>query len=296
MDGDNSNVRRLPMQEDEFVRILFDNAQRAEGESHDELAGRVFRRLQLRHAQLGQLEQLTRSHLVHADLTADASPVRLKMAAGVGEVESADSPTSLLHEGGSSAAAAALRAYHLAVTDLFVEKALSFLENEAETYRTKGIQANTIALYVFLGGVVAAFVYVLLPTDKHPTWPSLASTFIRSFTAYGMLVILAVGLRRYGRAMLDQGERLFERRHALRQGRLFVHLNDGFLTISEMEAAFNWNAVGSNAFSQMQTEDSAPFGAAFKEFVRQFPNLVKAGMQAIGRSGGRDEEDAGVVK
>jgi hypothetical protein len=107
--------------------------------------------------------------------------------------------------------------------------------------------------------------------------------FSRGFTAYGMAVLVAVMLWRYGKAMLDQCERIMERRHALRQGRLFVHLNDGHLDIDEMEKAFNWNQSQSNAFAHLKDDAQAPWGAVAKELARSVPELVKAGIRATAK-------------
>ena len=60
---------------------------------------------------------------------------------------------------------------------------------------------------------------------------------------------------RHGKANIDQAERLREKRHALRQGRLYVHLNDRRLNIDELDRAFKWNDHKDNAFSTMKGED-----------------------------------------
>lgn len=193
-----------------------------------------------------------------------------------------------------------LRDYHLAVTDLFVEKAIEYLDRQANRYRLWGITANIAALIVISAGAgfagmaylneaprqadpiavaVTKLAEAIAQTKGVSTGPSAFEffrTFLIGFTFFGMVVLLAVGLRRFGRAMLDQSERLAERRHALRQGRLFVHLNDGILTVDEMERIFNWNAAGANAFGSMQTEDQAPSGAVLRELAHQAPKMVEA--------------------
>ena len=233
----------------------------------------------------------------------------------------------------SKAISPQLRAYRLAVTDLFVEKALGYLEKQAKGYAFGGKIAYFFALAVVIFGTLFAFTQmlginigrpdnsafikelesqtkgpldlvsshllqpgikqrqavVLMSTDSvltfdqkamllyHvPFWQYGLLAFTRAFTAYGMLVLIAVGLWRFGKAMLDQAERLMERRHALRQGRLFVHLNDGQLTIDQMDKAFNWNVSQTNAFAQLLTEAQAPWGTVAKETVRATPEIIKA--------------------
>lgn len=194
-----------------------------------------------------------------------------------------------------------LRAYHLAVTDLFVEKAIAYLEDHADAYSKRGDQASRLALWVTIFGAVLALALMLLPMVlSAATWvpwlrflnikqlpPStgmtswdFAQSFTKAFTAYGMLVLVTVLFWRHGKANLDQAERLMERRHALRQGRLFVHLNDGKLTIDQMDKAFNWNYAQSNAFANMKDDAQAPWGAVTKELARSAAELVRAAIQA----------------
>ncbi|HLP48402.1 MAG TPA: hypothetical protein VK469_20850 [Candidatus Kapabacteria bacterium] len=210
----------------------------------------------------------------------------------------------------------ALRAYHLAVTDLFVEKAQAYLEAQAHKYSLWGYIANILAILIIGSGAGFAIYQMVnfgnphsftnqaianahaidLANDKtatptkYPdsskvtaadinaneyTWQYLILAFTKAFTAYGMIVLIAVGLWRFGKAMLDQAERLLERRHALRQGRLFVHLSDGRLTIEELEKAFNWNMTQNNAFADIKTEAQAPWGVVLKELIRIMPEIIK---------------------
>ena len=118
---------------------------------------------------------------------------------------------------------------------------------------------------------------------ESPSWIRLLSSFARAFTFYGFLVLSAVTLWRFGRAMLDQSERLHDRRHALRQGRLFVHLRDGDVSIEEMERAFAWNLAQANAFANILTDAKAPWGAALAELFKAVPELVKVGADAAKR-------------
>lgn len=79
---------------------------------------------------------------------------------------------------------------------------------------------------------------------------------------------------------MDQAERLHDRRHALRQGRLFVHLRDGVLTVDEMDRAFAWNIQQPNAFGEMPTDAKAPWGSAIADLGKVLPEAVKAGADA----------------
>lgn len=224
------------------------------------------------------------------------------------------------------------RAYKLAVTDLVVETALKQLDVKAKRYQSRGTIAYLTSIVVILVGLtVSAFqlliytfpkenfkpanftiqiltailkiledtpadsksnVWQLIAQTQLSTWVDLLANFTRAFTFYGFVVLLAVTLWRIGRAFLDQAERLNDRRHALRQGRLFVHLTDGKLTIEELERAFAWNIAQANAFANLNTEAKAPWGAVMSDMFKAMPAAFKAGADAAKserKSGAKDE-------
>jgi hypothetical protein len=111
--------------------------------------------------------------------------------------------------------------------------------------------------------------------DSDRAW-AFASHFVSSFTFYGFVVLLAVTAWRFGKAMLDQSERLYEKRHAVRQGRLYVHLKDGKLNIEELEKAFLWNVSQPNAFSDISTDAKAPWGSVVNDSLKAVPEIVRA--------------------
>lgn len=270
-------------------------------DDHDKIAARVYRRLCFRHAQLSLLDDLTRFHQVHEELSnghanPKGAPVSEPQEGVVeappqapAEAPAARNPTPAQREdskpGGQStpqerAIPAGVRAYRLAVTDLFVEKALTYLEDQAAIYKSRGTAVYGFAFLFIIAGTGIA-TWKLFSHDPIDNWMNLAASFARAFTAYGMIVLTAVFLTRFARALLDQAERLLERRHALRQGRLFVHLNDGRLTVEQMDKAFNWNVSQSNAFGNMPTDASAPWGAVLKEFAQNLPDLLSQQVQLV---------------
>jgi hypothetical protein len=273
-------------------------------DAHDTVAAQVYGRLRLRYGQLRQLERLAHSYKVHTELQEawdrrnastnvevastpalppGPSAEHPQLPAGAGaEAKAAPSPVASEPKATHPVVLSpGQRAYHLAVADLFVEKALTYLEARAESYRRNGHVAQVVAFAsTGTGAAVACFQMVTHDGTAAVSGLALAANFSRSFTAYGMIVLTAVGLWRYGKAALDQAERLLERRHALRQGRLFVHLNEGKLSIEEMEKAFNWNVSQSNAFGNISTDMQAPWGSMAKEVVKAMPDLIKAGLQA----------------
>lgn len=203
---------------------------------------------------------------------------------------------------------AAERIYKLSVTDLFVEKAIHLLDVQAKQYKKFGMLAFFIAsIIIVIGACIAAIQANVLPLDMVQNYnnnhmPVVDSSlitsenvkdymssqqsfalinafmsFAKSFTFYGLLVLSAVFLKRYGKASLDQAERIHDRRHALRQGRLYIHLKDGNIkTVEELEKAFNWNSSQNNAFADINTEAQAPWGNALKEIVNIIPKIVES--------------------
>lgn len=202
---------------------------------------------------------------------------------------------------------AAERIYKLSVTDLFVEKAIHLLDVQAKQYKKFGMLAFAIAsMIIVIGAFIAATQANVIPIDivksynnNMPVVDSSLITeknlkdymdsqesfalinafmsFAKSFTFYGLLVLSAVFLKRYGKASLDQAERIHDRRHALRQGRLYIHLKDGNIkSVEELEKAFNWNSSQNNAFADINTEAQAPWGNALKEVVNIIPKVVES--------------------
>jgi hypothetical protein len=292
----------------------------SEKDPHQKIAFRVYNRLRFRNAQLRELEEQARGYLVHNDLKSASA----KKEYG-GPIASARN---------SDEADFAKRAYNIAVTDLFVEKAMTYLEDRAEEYKKKGHRMIRSGQIVYIIGtliacsIVGRFEYSSKFQEIPLVGPALfsvlkfipdfkimepintnnisertttieangkritiekfennsanhLSSFAKSFSALGMIVLVGVSLTRYGKVMLDQAERLLERRHALRQGRLFVHLNEGKIDIDEMDKAFNWNVAGANSFSHLPTEAQAPWGSVIKEVGHKVPELIQSAIEAL---------------
>lgn len=174
-----------------------------------------------------------------------------------------------------------IRTYRLATTDLFVEKAIAYLEDDYSKYIRKGNWLFGFAITAIILGVIASgWILLFTHTVSTMTWPQVLETFIKGFTAYGFVVLFAVHCSRLGKAMMDQAERLRERRHSLRQGRLYVHLSNGEVTVDDLEKAFDWNVSKGNAFGNIPTESLAPWGSVFKEALKAVPEIFKKARNA----------------
>lgn len=248
----------------------------------------VYNRLLLRYALLRDIEKLESRYGAHSSFKREKTldqPLSQITESNV-ELQAEDQKAHGVsqHSTKKDSVNPAVRAYKLATTDVFVEKAIAFLEVDSDKYRFRGTLSFIVASIVIVIGIVISFVQVhpelfeqYKDVQKHApaNWLEFTVSFSKSFTFYGLLILLVVGLWRLGRAMLDQAERLKERRHALRQGRLYVHLNDGELNPDELDKAFAWNKSGGNAFGDIPTEASAPWGAVFKEAFKAFGETFK---------------------
>ncbi len=288
-------------------------------EVHDDITVKVHRRLQLRHALLSEVEGLSGSHHVNevlckihpnGILAEELSKKRLRTVllrkrvhvrmgndCGHSDGISIDADTDADKCEKDKAIKQpfvllppAVRAYNLAVTDLFVEKALTYLNRKARSYKRDARILMLLATCV----MAAAAIYAFTATFRKPSEEFAAALsdpgnvklimmvvygFIKTFTFYGLAVLISVYSIRMAKALFDQSERIKDRRHALRQGRLFVHLNGGRLTIDEMDKAFNWNVTQDNAFSHFNAEAQAPWGTVVKELLLTLRETAKASMQ-----------------
>lgn len=280
---------------------------------HDGITIKVYRRLLLRNAVLNETESLVRSSNAHNNITKDylefialiksnsasnngispgaqetmspqeGAPLELNKTNNPRDKPLSSTVTQSICQ--DSQLNPATRAYNLAVTDLFVEKALAYLNRKAKTYNRQGFLLFTLALIAITIATCFAFYNLqphtldgsILPEESF-RGERLTTSFIKSFTFYGLIITIAVYACRLGKSLFDQAERIKDKRHALRQGRLFVHLNGGKLTIEELDKAFNWNTSPENAFFHFNPEAQAPWGNMLKEMMITIRETAKSCM------------------
>lgn len=289
------------------------------------ISSKVLERLLLRHSILRNLEELENSYAVsrtfvpkNRRIFVGGSPAKtirdrltnievadvaepVDQGAPPGGSPASQSPKNLVNEFEfDKESERNLRVYRLATTDLFVEKAIAYLEEDSASYVKRGIMLFSVTLlFIFLGFAFSGYVFLWKPDvldtegshklfsiledyiQAQRAWSDLARSFVKGFTFYGFIVLLAVFCARLGKAMMDQAERLRERRHSLRQGRLYIHLSNGEVTIEEIEKAFDWNVSKGNAFGSIQTEASAPWGGVIKEALKAIPEIFKKSKGAM---------------
>ena len=266
---DFNDVINLFLKEGESIELKHPQKENAGISIHEKVVRKVFRRLVLRSAQLSLLTHLAKESFTNLQSDLKDKP----LTTWISEPKSSTDNKHFQSKDDSID----YRAYKHAITDLFVEKALTYLEEKADDYSRFGRRAYYVGLTtIFLRICIAAFQYLIPQSNLPSTWEEIIKHFIAAFTFYSFIVLVAVGLWRFGRAILDQAERLLERRHALRQGRLFVHLHDGDMSIDEMEKAFNRNVSQSNAFGNMATGAKVPWEVVLSEAIKVGAEVVKA--------------------
>ncbi len=171
---------------------------------------------------------------------------------------------------------------NLAVTDLFVEYDISFLTERADQHKRVGTILYFLGLGVFSLGAIIAFLHVFghinpggLGGLKSGDCVGMIQAIIKSFTAYGLLVLTGVTLWKQSKAKLDQSERIYEKRRANRILRLYIHLKKGEIDIDEMEKILEWGTVNSNAFTSIQVAAQAPMGAALSDLLKNNNELIR---------------------
>jgi hypothetical protein len=175
----------------------------------------------------------------------------------------------------------------VAATDLFVEKAQVYLTWRARFLTFVGGFAALVAIVVFMFPAI----YLIYKEDFSPS--SYAKIFIEKYdityvkrsgieqttyngltknqfayifylmllrnSAIGGAFIASAGFLVYiSRSCFHEATILYNRRHALRFGRLFVYLKTAgnVFTIDELETAFKWTDEYSTAFKELKPESN----------------------------------------
>jgi|APMed6443717190_1056831.scaffolds.fasta_scaffold01412_2 hypothetical protein len=175
----------------------------------------------------------------------------------------------------------------VAATDLFVEKAQVYLTWRARFLTNMGFITAMVAVIIFLTPAI------ILITNKDFSPPDYAKIFIKEYdvkyvkdksqevtvyhgltknqftyvfylmllrnSAIGGAFVASAGFLIYlSRSCFHEATILYNRRHALRFGRLFVYLKTAgnVFTIDELEMAFKWTDEYSTAFKELKPESN----------------------------------------
>jgi hypothetical protein len=151
--------------------------------------------------------------------------------------------------------------FRLAATDIFVEKAQCILTGRGRFLASWGALMGVMAFGCFI--CPAYYIYqtpLSTVIDNRQTIDGYILTLIlvKASTVGGLLVAAAVFAMHLCRAFFHEATILFNRRHALRFGRLYVYLYDGQIILDEIEKAFKWSDEFSTAFQDIKPEHITP--------------------------------------
>ncbi len=151
--------------------------------------------------------------------------------------------------------------FRLATTDVFVEKAQHILTWRGRLFAIAGSVAGIFAVACFLYPAHLLFglpLSTLLGDRKEIDGYILSVIVVKATSAGGLVVGAALFSMHICRAMLHEATIIFNRRHALRFGRLFLYLHDGPIKLDDLETAFKWTDEFSTAFRDIRPESIAP--------------------------------------
>ncbi|MEI6757550.1 MAG: hypothetical protein WCK85_06830 [Chlorobium sp.] len=169
----------------------------------------------------------------------------------------------------------------LAATDIFVEKAQVYLTERARFLARMGTINSVLVLIIFLVPAIYLSNHQLLPNDiifnsKQKNISTLSTQelitinidngylfsliVLRNTTIGGAIIAAAVYLIHISRACFHESTILYNRRHALRFGRLYIYLKmSGYnFDLKDLESAFKWSDEFSTAFKDIKPESIAP--------------------------------------
>lgn len=165
------------------------------------------------------------------------------------------------------------RSFEVAATDVFVEKAQVILTSRAKMFfwiagLITFINIAMLAIIIFLleerwtvdTNVTNGFVFTLM--------------IIRNVTIATIILAIAYVLVSLARAFFHEGLVLYNRRHALRFGRLYVYLKKDKINFKDLEEAFKWNTEFSTAFRDINAE--AITKTILGKVIETLPDIVKS--------------------
>lgn len=170
----------------------------------------------------------------------------------------------------------------LASVDVFVDKAQSLLTSRAITLFWIGIGCTlpAIALLLCVSYVLYHTPLSSITENRNPldgyilTIIALKATTTSAFAAGAVYVLVSMA-----KAFLHEATVLFNRRHALRFGRLYLYIKKGDVSLDEIQRVFKWNDEFATAFKEIKVDGIA------KTIAGQLADAPKALFEAITRAG-----------
>jgi len=98
--------------------------------------------------------------------------------------------------------------------------------------------------------------------------------FVKSFTFYGLMILLAATLWKLSKAFFDQSERLLSKRRIDRLLRLYIHLNDAKASTDDIKEILGFEKE-KNAFTDIKAEAKAPWGNIISDLLDTMKIVAK---------------------
>jgi hypothetical protein len=155
--------------------------------------------------------------------------------------------------------------FELAAIDLFVEKAQAMLTRRGDDHRWLGIFTSWLVFEILLAAIVA-LLWLALHGAVQPRWEDVVIRIATTASIAGILLGAAFFMSALARAHLHEATTLYNRRHMVRAGRLFLYLKflsdrrrplrkaKNRLTVQDMEHAFGGLRETSTAFKDIKSE------------------------------------------
>lgn len=148
----------------------------------------------------------------------------------------------------------------LASVDVFVDKAQSLLTSRAKLLFAIGIICTLLAIALLLY-VSYRLSHASLSSITENTNPldgyiltiiALKATTTSAFAGGAVYVLVSMA-----KAFLHEATVLFNRRHALRFGRLYLYIKKGDVSLDEIQRVFKWNDEFATAFKEIKVDGIA---------------------------------------
>lgn len=156
-------------------------------------------------------------------------------------------------------------ARELAAIDLFVEKAQIVLTQRGNDHRWLGTYLSWLVFVILLAAIVALLWLIDHRLDQ-PTWQDVVIRVASTASVAGILLGAAFFMGSLARAHMHEATTLYNRRHAIRLGRLYLYLkflsgeewllahSKDRLSVADMERAFGGIVETSTAFKDIKAE------------------------------------------
>lgn len=181
----------------------------------------------------------------------------------------------------------------LAATDVFVEKAQHTLSARARYMVKYGKWCSYAAVIIMFAGIIYLCLSDYYVTPAKDSFDKFTFTIklVRVSTISGFILAIVFFLMWLSKSLLHEAMVLYNRRHSLRFGRLFIYTQHGNVKLNQMAEAFQWNAEYLSAFRDMKPEGF--FKTILHKLLEMPPDAMKAlgGIFRTGKGNKKEKEE-----